>query len=187
MTRSLCVLAALAAAAGLSPARPREVRIAVVRISECFKPDKVDRARELREKFDAERDALVEKLKQCDQALQKAKTDLDGAPPGSDGQIEMGRRYKHAEVEFQMQQAILNDKNVNGLVRYRAAIYNDVLKAISVVAADQYDVVLKLDDSRPDPKDKAELVNQQIALRDVLYASPAVDITDKILEQLNRK
>ncbi len=69
---------------------------------------------------------------------------------------------------------------------WTARVYQEIIDASRKVAAARgYDVVLAHEPFRPAGIDP-EAVRQQIRLRTVVYATDGVDITDAVLEELNK-
>ena len=188
------VAAAALAAAVLWVARPggaqvvsprgKALRVAVVDIRQVSATCK--QSLDSQAALEREREAKLKAVDSLREKLKKAKADLEVLRQGSRAWQEQNGKVLRLEVEAR----VLADLSVKELqaqnLDLTTEIYEAIIKAIDEFAkAKSIDVVFRKDASEINSKSMQELM-QKTALRNVLYAAPALDITEDVRRAVDR-
>lgn len=178
------VLAALVLSAAPPP---RELKVAVVNLKHCFDStrykavqDAEARYRDYVDKLSREVEQFDKKIKEKDEELKV----LQGVGNQDGLQLALQERgllayQRKMTAEFNQQKAMYEYQKI------QMDLYNGIRRVIAEYAAAQgYDLVFKVDELQLE-ESSGESVSKRINYRPVLYHNTALDITDKVLEQLN--
>ena len=195
MTRSALLLIAtasvLALAAFLSPSAAQAparaaapTRVAVCDVVMAF--NNYERARDLTKQFEAE----GERIKQLDadraQAIQKLRERLDALAPGSKEYKARLEELEGLADEQEVWRGVQNGKILRRRRERTEEMYGEILDAIAEVAKERgFDIVIYREAVDVASQTTAQLL-QKIALRKCLYARPALDLTQAVLERANQ-
>jgi len=197
MTRSLKLIVATGVLLGaffLSALRAqvreaRPLKVGVVDLSTVFNQySKVDRLRQ----------KASEELLQFRQRIEQLKADKQKECEAASLKLHMVEEgtgeWTKADQELTLQ--ITELQNLDKLLGIRAEvllardfqiIYSDIRAAVADFAKkNQYDIILKSDSSEL-PANRADLARTEISMRGVLYNSEVLDITQEVVQALNRK
>jgi Skp family chaperone for outer membrane proteins len=164
--------------------RPAGHNIAVVDVSVIFK--KHARFQGMIEAFKKEVQAAEAKLKTDYDQVKALQEQLKGFTPGSPDYKQMEQRIAHSGADLQIKQATQKKE----LMEYEGRIYYQVYREMDDSVkrfAQKNSIALVLryaSDPVDDPVDRNEIVRG--INKSVVYVDPALDITDWILQDLNR-
>ena len=118
--------------------------------------------------------------------LDTLRKELEAFAPGTPDFKERDRTLVRLEMEYQVwlgfEQRMLRDEHMRRLMQ----IYEDTQSAVRDVAESRgIDLVLTYDRLSADAPDSVSM-RQQILLQKVIYANDKIDLTQPVLEQLNR-
>ena len=166
------------------PGRPTGHNIAVVDVSIIFK--KHARFQAMVEKFKKDVQAAEAKLKTDYDQVKGLQERLKGLTPGSPDHKDMDQRIAHAAADLQIKQATQK----KDLMEYEGRIYYQVYREMDdsvkrFAQKNNISLVLRYaSDPVDDPIDRNEIVRG--INKSVVYVDPGLDITDWILQDLNR-
>jgi Skp family chaperone for outer membrane proteins len=164
--------------------RPAGHNIAVVDVSIIFK--KHARFQAMVDKFKKDVQAAEGKLKSEYDQIKLLQEQLKGLTPGSPDYKNMEQRIAHSGADLQIKQATQK----KDLMEYEGRIYYQVYREMDDSVkrfAQKNGIALVLryaSDQVDDPIDRNEIVRG--INKSVVYVDPALDITDWILQDLNR-
>jgi len=159
--------------------------VAVCDIESIFRD--YDRATDLLEKLNDERDRIKNEYQQRSKAAQALEMELEALKEGSqeyEARLEEIQRLRiESNTYLQLSEAMIRRKHH----RLTEDIYQEILNGIAQVAQEGgIDLVLYRDEQIAEgSKDAMELLGQ-IRNRKVLYSRDGLDITQAVLEKLNR-
>jgi Skp family chaperone for outer membrane proteins len=166
------------------PGRPAGHNIAVVDVSIIFK--KHARFQQMVEKFKKDVQAAEGTLKKEYDLIKGLQEQLKGLTPGSPTFKEMEQRIAHSGADLQIKQATQK----KDLMEYEGRIYYQVYRELDDSVkrfAQKNGIALVLryaSDPVDNPIDRNEIVRG--INKSVVYVDPSLDITDWILQDLNR-
>jgi Skp family chaperone for outer membrane proteins len=180
----ICSLVGPSEAPAQGQGRPTGHNIAVVDVSVIFKKH----ARFLGdiEKFKKDVQAAEAKLKTEYDQIKALQEQLKGFAPGSPDYKQMEQRIAHSGADWQVKQQTQKKE----LMEYEGQIYFKVYRELDDSVkrfAQKNNIALVLryaSDPVDDPNDRNEIVRG--INKSVVYVDPALDITDWILQDLNR-
>jgi Skp family chaperone for outer membrane proteins len=179
-----CSLVSPAQAPAQGQGRPTGHNIAVVDVSVIFK--KHVRFLAMIEKFKKDVQAAEAKLKTEYEQIKALQEQLKGLTPGSPDYKQMEQRIAHSGADWQVKQ----QTQKKDLMEYEGRIYFQVYRELDDSVkrfAQKNGIALVLryaSDPVDDPNDRNEIVRG--INKSVVYVDPALDITDWILQDLNR-
>jgi Skp family chaperone for outer membrane proteins len=180
-------LALLAAAALPADAPRRELKIGVVNIKHCFDPTRYRGAQDAQHEIDAEVERLGKEVEALDKQIKDKEAEVKMARgPGSTPETvqQLLQEANILALKRKMIYEINQQKAVGESQRIQTNLYNAIRKAISEFGQAQgYDLILKVDEMEMEER-SVEPVARRANYRPVLYHAPAMDVTDKILAQL---
>ncbi len=182
-----CVLSVMAAGAvigqvGNGPTRVAIVSIPVVSQNYQKTTDLEAKFEEIRQKLNRQREAMKDKIIRMGRSLQEA------FKPGTDEFRERRKQLAMLEAELQWFDESEGQRVDRGLADSLKEIYTDIQEVVRKVAEQEgIDIVLTSDQLPPTAPDSVARIRQQILLQKVIYWNPRVDITDKVVAQLNSK
>ena len=173
-----------ATANAVNNAQARKTSVAVVSVGEVFngmtekshvEADLQKKAEDL-ERLKEEKSGEIRDLQA---ELQLLKQD---SPEWKAKAEEAQRKVFTLKAELEFRAAKLNRDNV----LLKESLYRKILAATAQVAQSEgYDIVLFKESEPHFPTDKPQQVNALVELRKVMYASPDLDITDKVMTVVN--
>lgn len=171
-----------------APRQSGPTRIGVVRLSECFDEKRYDKIKEVRAQFEAMLKELDEQTKGLEKEVKDAADKKAVAPSGSKAKMEAVKMEALARAKLQIHKETAKSIALNGYAKYQAEVYQEILRVIAVVGNEGgYDLILKLDEAKFEGENSPSEVSQEIAIKSVLYAAPAADLTEKVIQRLNQE
>jgi len=120
-------------------------------------------------------------------ALEQKKAELEAFPPGGEDYVKRYRELMRKQVEFNAWLQMMQAEIQREFRIWTKKTYGQILDAVTQLATERgIDIVLYIDQPQIEA-DTAAGMQEQIRRRKVVWASKAVDITDMILERLNRE
>lgn len=181
-------LAAVALSGGARAAQDppaRALKIAVVNMSECIAPAKVDHAKDLSARFDAIKREDLEELARIKKTMEELKPKITSLEAGSELQKKLYMDYRLAEEKIKIQQELGQRELLATRDAFQSQLYTEAHKMTDVIARElKLDLVLRSDDGAFE-QERGDASVQKNLLRAVLYHDPALDITEKVLARLN--
>lgn len=170
---------------GLSATAARAAEnIAVINIADVF--DGYQMTTDLERLFQLSEQKIKEQSQTRLTELDTLRKELEAFAPGTPDFKERDRTLVRLEMEYQVwlgfEQRMLRDEHMRRLMQ----IYEDTQSAVRSVAESRgIDLVLTYDRLSADAPDSVSM-RQQILLQKVIYANDKIDLTQPVLEQLNR-
>lgn len=170
---------------GLSATAARAAEnIAVINIADVF--DGYQMTTDLERLFQLSEQKIKEQSQTRLTELDTRRKELEAFAPGTPDFKERDRTLVRLEMEYQVwlgfEQRMLRDEHMRRLMQ----IYEDTQSAVRGVAESRgIDLVLTYDRLSADAPDSVSM-RQQILLQKVIYANDKIDLTQPVLEQLNR-
>lgn len=158
--------------------------IGVINIADVF--DGYQMTTDLERLFQLSEQRIKEESQTRLSELDTRRKELEAFAPGTPDFAERDRALVRLEMEYQVwlgfEQRMLRDEHMRRLVQ----IYEDTQSAVRSVAESRgIDLVLTYDRLSADAPDSVSM-RQQILLQKVIYANDRIDLTQPVLEQLNR-
>jgi Skp family chaperone for outer membrane proteins len=175
----------LAQPAGGPPAKPPPSRVAVCDVIKVF--NNYERGLSLSKEFDQRTEQIKAEDDRRGKEIQNLVERLEALKPGSkeyETQYqEMQKLAIQRRVWFEMQQQSIGREHV----RLTEQMYRETLDAVAKVAEERgFDVVLNREGVSITSRSTTELLNK-IALRKCLYAKDSSDLTQLVLDRINRQ
>ncbi len=169
---------------GLSATTQAADNIGVVNIADVF--DGYQMTTDLERLFQLREQQIKEQSQTRFLELDTLRKELEAFAPGTPDFDERYRTLARLEVEYQVwlgfEQRMLREEHMRRLMQ----IYEDTQSAVRGVAESRgLDLVLTYDRLSADAPDSVSM-RQQILLQKVIYANDKIDLTQPVLEQLNR-
>jgi outer membrane protein len=164
--------------------RPAGHNIAVVDVSIVFKQH--NRFLAMTEKFKKDVEGAEAKLKEEYNQIKALEDQLKGFTPGSPDYKQMEQRVAKAKVDWQLKGQMQKKDLMEAEGRIYFTVYRELDDAVKRFAQ-QHNIALVLryaSDPVDDPNDRSEIVRG--INKSVVYVDPALDITNLILQDLNR-
>ncbi len=140
--------------------------------------DLTDEMSGLENAFKAENDNRMNRLDQADAVLASL-------APDDPTYIERARELLELQVDYRNWGTLTQAHMAREVSMWTVRIYRELEEAISVIAQQEgYDLVLYKGQFEPGSFEP-EVIREQIRQRKVLYAHPAVDLTELVLDKLN--
>lgn len=158
--------------------------IGVINIADVF--DGYQMTTDLERLFQLREQQIKEQSQTRLSELDTLRKELEAFAPGTPDFDERYRTLAHLEAEYQVwlgfEQRMLREEHMRRLMQ----IYEDTQSAVRGVAESRgIDLVLTYDRLSADAPDSVSM-RQQILLQKVIYANDKIDLTQPVLEQLNR-
>jgi Skp family chaperone for outer membrane proteins len=184
----LCLIVALlpAAIAGFANAgdeRPAP-RIATINIAKVFANYKKtqDLDRDLRATRDQKQQVADEKRNE----ITKLRDSIALLEIGTEPRKKQEEEFQRKQVEFQTFQKVTADSLLSTRKEATEKLYAEIIKAIGDYSREQkLDLIVKVDDAPLTSATIDELLFK-INQRNIVYSSPQLDITDAVLNRLNK-
>ena len=186
-TRSaFCVVTILLfAPAALAQSAPGGTRIAVVNLARIF--EEFDMVKDLEAKFDESRREVGAEADARRQAISIKRQELEAFPEDSSDYAARNKDLTRMEFEYKLWLATEEQTLKDRHKRWLEDIYTRTRKAVEQLAAERkIDLVITIDEGPLEAPDSITM-RQEIMLRKVLFATPSVNLTDDLLERLNRE
>lgn len=180
----LFLAAGLAGAGAALSAEPTAV--AVVNMERVF--DSLEEKDQLEANLRSRQQQLGQEEAERRQRIQQLSEDLEMLAPGTDAYRQKEAELREAAMEFrlwaEMEEQQLNiDRGV-----HLESLYRRTVDAVGEIADEAgYDLVLYREGSPELRGSDPSEIQTQIALRKVLYASDAVDLTDRVVQWMNNE
>ncbi len=148
--------------------------------------DNYNKNADLTESLNAEFQAAADAVRKEEQAIQLLIEELEMLQPGgakyAERQREIVLRQRGVEYDRERIRRQIDAKKAAGWKE----LYGDILEACEKVAGTEgLDAVFAMSRQAPDGRTDEEMM-AQITLRQVIYADPSLDVTQKVLGVLNR-
>jgi Skp family chaperone for outer membrane proteins len=177
----------LIASALAMPAQAAEngVKVAVINLSQVF--DQYRLTKDLETKFDEKRREMAAEAQKKQDEINVKRQALASFKPGTADYRTRRAALTEMQMTFEVwagtREQLLRDSHKDWLLR----IYNDVRGAVAETAKEQgIDLVLtyeEVTDEAPDSK----TLRQQLMLEKVFYSSPRLDLTQTVIERVNKQ
>ena len=183
--RRRCLIAAVISVGALNPgARADAVNTAVVDVARVF--EEYQMTRDLEAKFDERRRALAEEAERRHNNIEQMRRGLAAFDPSSKDFARREKDLLQEEVAFQVWSRYEEKKLKDNHKAWLLQIYRSTQTVVAEVAQERsIDLVLTYDRLAEDAPDSVTL-RQQILLQKVIYHSDRVDITNEVLDRLNK-
>jgi len=170
------------------PATGGSLRVGVVNLNECFKPERYDWVKQLTDelnKFGDEHTADVEATrKKREEVLDKLRL----AQKGSVLYFELVRRKSVLDAELDSIDKVGRLKLANLRADMMTKVFNEILRVSSIVGKDRgFDLILRVEEPQMEEEESLRSVIAQIVERTVLYHTASIDITDAVIDKLNEE
>ncbi len=182
-----CTSQVISAAAAPAAAAPANVRVAVLDLDAVRQG--LAEATALTERLQKQKDEYQAKV---DAMLKDAQNELDKAealPPDQKKaqQAKVQELVYRAQFEKEWSQNLLNRQEASSII----GLYERIDTAVDVVAKREgYHLVLTADDKlalKNSDKDSIKTVSAYVSMRRMLYADPAIDITQQVIDYMNNE
>ncbi len=175
------LLGVLTIAAGVARA---ETNIAVLDVARVF--EAYEMTRDLEAAFDERRREAANEAERRRGNIEQMRRALAAFDPESEDFARREQELVQAEVEFQVWSAMQERTLKNDHKRWLKHIYRRTQDTIAEIAGERdIDLVLTYDALTEDAPDSAAL-RQQILLQKVIFHDEKIDITDAVLQRLNK-
>lgn len=189
--RSLPLLAALVLAAGVVTAAALQsaatpTTVAVVDLEVVY--NRLDQHRAAEKKIEAMVDALAAEGKKREQELKVVRIEIENFEKGSQAFLDMQRKVEDAVGRLAAFEEFAQMKAQRETERLIKETYDDIKRACAAIAKDRGIQLVLLDDATPQfsPEDRRPMM-QQISARRSLYVDPSLDITELVIDRMNRE
>ncbi len=184
-SRSACIVGLLGAVLLAAPARAQQApKIGVVNVAKVF--SNYRKTQELERDLKATRDQKQQVADEKRNELNKLRESIALLELGTDERKKQEEDFQKKQVEFQSFQKVTADALVNKRREATEKLYAEIAKAIGDHGREQnFDLIVKLDDA-PITSDSVDELIFKINQRNVIYVSPKLDITDTVLNRLNK-
>jgi Skp family chaperone for outer membrane proteins len=159
-------------------------KIGVVNIAKVFANYKKtqDLERDLRATRDQKQQVADEKRNE----IVKVRDSIALLEIGTDERKKLEEEFQKKQVEFQTFQRVTTESLSGKRRDVTEKLYSEIVKAIADLGKEQnFDVIIKVEDTSLSSETLDELLFK-INQRNVVYAAPKLDITDAVLNRLNK-
>jgi len=183
--RGIILIAAITLATAASVnARADDINTAVIDVARVF--EEYQLTRDLEAKFDEKRRALAEEAERRHTNIEQMRRGLAAFDPASKDFARREKDLIQEEISFEVWSTYEEKKLKAAHKAWLLHIYDKTRAVISNIAKERkIDLVLTYDKLAEDAPDSVAL-RQQILLQKVIYHSDRVDITDEVLDRLNK-
>ena len=187
---SISTLAALAllGAAGLwamrsAPGQPSS--IAVVDLEKVYAA--VDQHKAAEKDLENTAKGMAARTEELKQEVKAVESELESFKPDTEAFVEAQRKMEEAVGKLRAWQQFCEGKLAREESYLLKQTYDQVKQACALVAADnKIDLVLLDDATPPFPDADPRPMMQQISARRSLYVAPSLDVTQLVIERMNR-
>lgn len=166
-----------------------EIRVAVVNTGKAF--NEMQETKDLKQKLDAERIDFEHKRDQQQKKLTDLRSQRDLLKPESPQYADLDRQYAQAAIQADVWSRVTQAQVQRMQKQEMRDLFNKIVAASEEVAKQKHFDIVIADQRRdlPDNLDhlSMEQVQAAINIRNVLYASPKVDITEDVVALLDEK
>lgn len=173
--------------------QPRPYRIGVVRIQDVFDKYeyKEDQEKAIKAEFSKDKDDIDKISKLIDEKMQKLKNDNMIKPGGKEWQLEM-LEIEKLKVEFKALQDHFKDEFNKRMAQFYRTIYENFRSVVDYFGQTyQFDLIVtapKTEISKETlESDNPVAIQNEILLRNVQYIGKSMDITDYIVNEMNKR
>jgi len=161
------------------------MRIAVVDVSKVF--NEYQQTKDLNSQFDQRRKEIEAEAEKRREAINQKKLELDAFPPDSPDYLARHKELLRLQIELDVYLRVVEADLRRERKVWMEQTYKQITEAVARLAKQRgYALVLTYEELDTDVADEGAL-RQQIMLRKVIYADPRVDLTQPVLEELNRQ
>ncbi|MBN1788043.1 MAG: OmpH family outer membrane protein [Sedimentisphaerales bacterium] len=167
-------------------------RIGIVSLKEVF--DKCDMKEEVEKDLSAQGDAKFEELKQLNESIEIDKAALEKRKQTSDDYLKMLQEMMMKQSQLDAKQGFYQQELIVKEMQGKEKIYRKILEVIATVAKDKgLDIVISRDDNylnQPDTSPPAQTPADLVMTtktHKLFYHNPDLDITEEVLELMNKK
>ena len=177
-------LAMAGAAGAVDQAGAAPPRIGVVNVRTCFDKEQYARVKESLEEIGKLRDQLAREGTDLQKRIVDLADQMNQLARNGELYVEKVRQRAHAEYDLKLLQEVANRKVRDRMNDMEWRVFGDLRRVVAQLArALNLDLVLRADEPRPASEDlEAPL---RIASRDVLFHQDALDLTPRVIAQLN--
>ncbi len=180
-----CLLTLLGTRPSPSLAASEPAKVAVINLSKVF--DQYRMTKDLEAKFDERRRAMAAEAQKKQDEINVKRQALASFKPGTIDHKTRRNELTEMQMNFEVwaatKEQLMRDSHKDWLLR----IYHDVRDAVQTVSkAQNIDLVLtyeEVTDEAPDSK----TLRQQLMLEKVFYFDPKLDLTQTVIEEVNKK
>ena len=182
------LLILIAARAGLNlnaqeNARAGRLKVAVVNLGEVF--DRYHKKKEFDAALLADRTKKLEIIREKSREISKLEEELELFDLGTDAGKRTELSLFRKRVELDTYRRLAQEEALRQQTAYTTKLFDDIQARVSQFAKVQkIDLVLKVEDAGIAAR-TLEMAQLEIKLQTVLYCSPALDITDRVIASLN--
>ncbi len=161
------------------------LKVGVVDVREVYRSYK--RTAKFSKNFVKKKKQAEKKIKSLSKKLKKIKEEMEQLEPLSDLWKKRAEKYYQLESKQKLMKDLWKKDTKKLLGKTTVEIYDTIRKVIREYAREHnFDLILKVNQSDIKSK-KMERVNDQIASRSVLYFRKKMNVTDKIIEIVNKR
>ncbi len=183
VTALLAAVCLAPGARGQQKTAPKPIKIAVVNLADVF--DRYYKKKEFDAMLRAERAKKFEVIKEKKKEINKLSEEVQLFDLGTDARKRSEERLYQKKVEFEVYRRLAQEEFARSQREYTKKLFEDIRSQIADYAKKHgIDIVLKVEDSGLSGN-TLELVQLEIKIRQVLYASPTLDITDAVVAAMN--
>lgn len=141
----------------------------------------------------AELKALAEEetrqLAEIETRLRELEERINPLPVDSALRRDLERQYEEASLDYELKSTIAERRLATERARMQVDIYSRAEQAVRTVSErDGIHIVLRFDDlSMERDVGASEQLLQRIQIRQLMYCHPSLDITDRVVEEMNRQ
>jgi len=163
-------------------------RVAVVDLVRIF--NEIKQTRAVNQKMDEHKNLLGQERDRRQQEISGLKKALDAINPDTADWYKRNEELKKKRFEYEVWQAVELDNIGNRHHAWVKRIYNTITEEVARVARQHgFQLVVTREEietpSTTDPSKLMQAMLQQIMNRKVVYADPAIDLTDEVIRNLD--
>jgi len=161
------------------------LKIGVVNLKQCFDAKKYRRIPDAESEYKAFVITLQEEINALKQRERDIQAEYELAKDMPKLQEEKYMELQEIRMKIEMVGKFNQQKALGKYQSIQMDIYNGVRAVVDQYGRDNgFDLIIKVDEPKLE-EDSPESVSRRISTRPVLYANATLDITDKIVDQLN--
>ncbi|MDI6733798.1 MAG: OmpH family outer membrane protein, partial [Planctomycetota bacterium] len=160
------------------------MKIAVVNLVEVF--SKYNKTKEYEKLLEKEREREDLSIKEIEARIRKLQEELELLTPGSELFREKSEEMAKETARRKYKVETWNNYIKSKVNEQTLKLYREIREAVNKYAADNnFTFIFKIEPMLP-PAVESDDVTQQISIRNVLYASKSMDISEEIIKILNK-
>jgi Skp family chaperone for outer membrane proteins len=167
----------------------KELKVGVVNIKECT--EKCDFVKDVESKLKKDRDVYAKQIDEMDKEVQKLEDQWKGAPPESELRMSRYIDWMNAKAKREAAYKINAVKLTSEWQRSEVDFYNEILKVSELKGKELgFDMVIRVGVTPTEGKEEGQdlkILSHRIRYETLIYYSPTIDITQKVIERLNEE